>query len=178
MGSETFSTCAQSLPRRRHALAAALLLALAPLAASGASIVVTSPDDTDPGAPGTCTLRQAIVSMNTGALAGDCVVSDGENFGVHDAITFAASSLTGATTPGTVTLADSADASGNVGGALLIADGALTIDGLAWRQYSLFGAPHDSARSRPTSGSMRKRCSTSRCKATASAAPCVVGRIP
>ena len=65
--------------------------------------------------------------MNTGALAGNCEVSDGEDLGVHDTVGFAASALTTAITPGTVTLADSADASGNVGGTLVISDSRLTI---------------------------------------------------
>ena len=129
----TFPDCAPSPSTARRALAAALLVALAPSAASAATIAVTSPDDTNPAAVGTCTLRQSIVSMNTGALTGNCAVSDGEAFGVHDTITFAASALTGASTPGTVTLADSADISGSVGGTLVISDDALTIDGKAWR---------------------------------------------
>ncbi len=129
----TFPHRAPSLPAARRALTAALLVALAPAAANAATIVVTSCDDTNPAATNTCTLRQAIVSMNTGVLNGNCTVSDGENFGVHDTITFAASALATAATPGTVTLADSADTSGNVGGTLVIDDDTLTIDGNAWR---------------------------------------------
>lgn len=127
-----FADCAPSLPAARRVLAAALLIALAPSMAGAATIIVTSPDDTDPAATGTCTLRQAIVSMNTGALHGGCTVDDGAAFGIHDTVTFAASALTG-TTPGTITLTDSADASGNVGGTLLITDDTLSIDGSAWR---------------------------------------------
>lgn len=124
-----------ALPRtqRRRALAAALLLALAPCAANAATIVVTSPDDTAPTAADTCTLRQAVVSMNTGALAGNCTVSNGEDFGVHDTVAFAASALTGANPSGTITLADSADASGTLGGTLVVTADALTIDGTEWR---------------------------------------------
>lgn len=118
---------------RRHSLAAALLIALAPVSSGAATIIVTSPDDTNPGASNTCTLRQAIASMNTGALAGNCAVSDGEAFGVHDTINFAASALATASTPGTVALADSADTSGHIGGTLVISDNRLTIDGKAWR---------------------------------------------
>jgi hypothetical protein len=54
-----------ALPHER--LAAALLLALAPLAASAATIVVYVARQQQPAASSTCTLRQAIVSMNTGA---------------------------------------------------------------------------------------------------------------
>jgi CSLREA domain-containing protein len=96
----TFPHRAPSLPAARRALAAALLVALAPAVANAATIVVTSRDDTNPAATNTCTLRQAIVSMNTGVLNGNCTVSDGENFGVHDTITFAASALATAATPG------------------------------------------------------------------------------
>ena len=117
------------LSRRR--LAAALLLALAPLAAQAATIVVTSPNDSDPAAAGTCTLRQAIVSMNTGALAGSCA-NTGAAFGSADTITFAAPSLTGSM-PGTITLSDSADTSGNLGGTLIVTAPQLVIDGSEWR---------------------------------------------
>ncbi len=117
------------LSRRR--LAAALLLALAPIAAQAAAIVVTSPDDSDPAAAGTCTLRQAIVSMNTGALAGGCA-NTGAAFGSADTITFAASSLAG-NVPGTITLGDSADTSGNLGGTLVVTAPHLVIDGSEWR---------------------------------------------
>ncbi|MBO9664785.1 choice-of-anchor Q domain-containing protein [Dokdonella sp.] len=115
-----------------RSLAAALLIALFPVAAGAATIVVTSPDDTDPGAGGTCTLRQAIVSMNTGALAGSCA-NAGAAFGSGDTIHFAASALADAATPGTIALADSADASGAVGGTLVVTGAELTIDGSAWR---------------------------------------------
>ena len=126
----TFPVCAPSLPVARRALAAALLIALAP--AHAATIVVTSPDDTTTAAIDTCTLRQAIMSMDVGGLVGSCH-KNGDAFGVDDTITFAASAISGATTPGTVTLADSADAGGGIGGTLLVSDSRLTIDGSAWR---------------------------------------------
>lgn len=115
----------------RRGLVAALLLALAPLTANAATIVVTSPDDSDPAAPGTCTLRQAIVSMNTGALAGACTHT-GAAFGSADTIHFAAPSLAGSV-PGTITLADSADTGGNLGGTLVVTAQHLAIDGSEWR---------------------------------------------
>ncbi|MEO7324706.1 MAG: choice-of-anchor Q domain-containing protein [Dokdonella sp.] len=130
-------------PRKAHlpqALAAVLLTGgLAGLPATAATIAVTSPDDSDTGTITTCTLRQAIMSMDVGGLVGSCSKSGA--FGVDDTIVFAASAITGAATPGTVTLADSADQIGNVGGTLLIFDPHLTIDGSAWRgngagQYS------------------------------------------
>lgn len=116
---------------RRHALAVALLLALAPLAASAATILVRSPDDTDPNGP-SCTLRQAILSMNERAPHGWCI-ADGAPFGTDDEIAFTIMGLTGGATPGTITLADSADTSGNVGGTLVVSAANLTIDGLMWR---------------------------------------------
>jgi hypothetical protein len=117
-------------PRRR--LVAALLLALAPFGANAATIAVTSPDDTDSAVFGTCTLRQAIMSMDVGGLVAACHKT-GAGFGVDDTITFAESALTGAMTPGTVTLADSADPNGGIGGTLLVTAPNLTIDGSAWR---------------------------------------------
>jgi uncharacterized repeat protein (TIGR01451 family) len=86
-----------------RALAAATLLALglvAPLATEAATIVVTS--SADPGNANTCTLRQAIVTMNTGALNGTCVNSGA--FGSNDTINFGSGLFAGSSA--TVTLAD------------------------------------------------------------------------
>jgi len=110
------------------ALAAALLLAMAPFSANAATIVVTSPDDSDPASVDTCTLRQAILSMNAGAAKGNCAAS-GDAFGSDDTITFAASAVTGGSTWGTVTLADSGDTSGTIGGTLVVSASQLSIDG-------------------------------------------------
>lgn len=136
MSSTSFRGCAHgpSAPCRmpHHALAAALMLCVAPLAANAATIVVTSPDDSDSGAIDTCTLRQAIMSIDVGGLIAACHNSGGA-FGVDDTITFAASAITGASTPGTVTLADSADTGGGIGGTLVVSAAHLTIDGSAWR---------------------------------------------
>ena len=114
-------------------LAAALLAALgtAPMAAQAATIGVVSPDDGNVLTASTCTLRQAIVSMNTGALQGNCANSSSAAFGSNDTIIFARSALAGAT-GGTITLADSADSSGNLGGTLVVSDSSLTIDGSEW----------------------------------------------
>lgn len=69
------------------ALAAALLAALgiAPLTTQAATISVTTTGDAvaDPG----CTLRNAIVSMNTGGTTGNCA-NTGANFGTNDTIDF------------------------------------------------------------------------------------------
>jgi len=64
--------------QRPLALALSLGLGVAPLAGMAATIIVTSSGDV--GSAGTCTLRQAIVSMNTGSVAGSgCVNSAVEN---------------------------------------------------------------------------------------------------
>jgi hypothetical protein len=54
-------------------------------AVHAATIVVTS--TADAGDVGTCTLRQAIVSMNTGAATGNCA-NNGAAFGSNDTINF------------------------------------------------------------------------------------------
>ncbi|HEU4664502.1 MAG TPA: choice-of-anchor Q domain-containing protein [Dokdonella sp.] len=70
--------------------------------------------------------------MNAGTPTGSCT-NTGAAFGSDDTITFAASAISGATTPGTITLADSADASGDAGGTLVVTAAHLRIDGSAWR---------------------------------------------
>lgn len=67
-------------------LAAALLAALGtvPFAAPAATIAVTTTGDS--GGSADCTLRQAIASMNTGAVAAGCMASG--NFGENDTIIF------------------------------------------------------------------------------------------
>lgn len=83
----------------RRPLATAVLLGLASMpAARAASIVVTSPGDTSANATTTCTLRQAVLSMNDSTLSGNCA-NTGAAFGSSDTITFAAGI-------GTITLAD------------------------------------------------------------------------
>ncbi len=112
-------------------LATALLIGLAPLAAWAATIAVTSPDDTLPTAVTTCTLRQAILSMNAGSLKGNCA-NTGAAFGSGNLITFAAAGLTGGANSGGILLADSADTTGAVGGALVVTVANLTIDASSW----------------------------------------------
>jgi hypothetical protein len=118
--------------RLQRAITAALLIGSSALPAQAATIAVTSPDDADPSATTTCTLRQAILSMNDGTLKGACA-NTGAAFGDGDTITFAASAITGAPTPGTIALADSDDASGMLGGSLVVSAGHLVIDASAWR---------------------------------------------
>jgi hypothetical protein len=75
-------------------LAAALLavLGIAPLAAQAATIVVTTAGDS--GTAANCTLRQAIVSMNAGAVAGTGCSASG-SFGINDTINFATTAFPG-----------------------------------------------------------------------------------
>ncbi|WP_291213595.1 right-handed parallel beta-helix repeat-containing protein [Dokdonella sp.] len=127
-------TTTRHLPHRPlpRAIVGVCLGALGPTLATAAAIVVTSPGDRAPTAPNTCTLRQAILSMNAGMAIGGCS-NTGERFGNRDRITFARSALTDPLWPGTIVLADSADTTGNVGGTLLVTAGDLTIDGSQWR---------------------------------------------
>lgn len=138
-------------PTLRRTLAAALALALPPLAADAATIVVTSPDDSDTAAIGTCTLRQAIMSMDVGGLVGACHKAGA--FGIDDTLMFAASALNDAVTPGTVTLADSADPNGGLGGTLVISASHLTIDGNPWRGSGEGQYPDGVTIARPTGAS-------------------------
>ncbi|MBA8885033.1 Ig-like domain repeat protein [Dokdonella fugitiva] len=87
--------------------AAALAVPAAlPTPAQAATITVTS--TADPGNPGTCTLRQAIVSTNTGSVAGTaCANSGSPGFGVDDTIRFDASLFSAGNA--TITLADLPD---------------------------------------------------------------------
>ncbi|MBO9664616.1 Ig-like domain-containing protein [Dokdonella sp.] len=105
-------------------LAVAIAFALLPApAARAATIVVTNPGDTTIAAPDTCTLRQAIQSMNTSTLSGDCVNSGGA-FGSGDTIRFAAGIHT-------VTLADAP------ANQLTVLDYDLTIDAGAGRNVTV-----------------------------------------
>ena len=102
-------------------LAAALLAALGivPLAAQAATIVVTSPGDTSVTGPTTCTLRQAIVSMNAGAISGTACTNSGGAFGSGDTINFDTGVFPGGSK---ITLAS---------GALAVTAANLTIDATA-----------------------------------------------
>ena len=100
-------------------LAVALALGVTPNAATAATIYVTSASDT--GTALTCTLRQAIVSMNTGSVAGTACVNHGAGFSSGDTINFdpVAFPQGGGNT---ITLADSASST------LHVTDPALNID--------------------------------------------------
>lgn len=106
-------------------LAAALLAALgiAPLTTQAATIIVTFPGDSGIGT--TCTLRQAIVTMNNGSTAGSnegvCRASASGTFGSSDTIKFSTGIFPSGNTY-TITLAS---------GQLSITDTNLTIDATA-----------------------------------------------
>jgi uncharacterized repeat protein (TIGR01451 family) len=85
-------------------LAAAVLFSGVVPVAHAATIAVNS--IADPGSASTCTLRQAIVSMNTGAVTGNCV-NTGAAFGSNDAINFNSGLFVGGSA--TVSLADQAN---------------------------------------------------------------------
>ena len=77
-------------PGRLAPLRAAVLLAIsaAPASVAAATIVVTDAGDGPVTSPSTCTLRQAVMSMNASALSGDCANTGGA-FGSYDLIRFA-----------------------------------------------------------------------------------------
>lgn len=87
-----FSTSNRIPPRAPLALALAAALGIAPLAAFAATVTVTSPGDTNQTVGTTCTLRQAIVTMNHGATAnineGNCRTGASGPFGSNDTIVF------------------------------------------------------------------------------------------
>lgn len=125
-------SCASILPtlaRGSRKLVVTLLMFAVAGAAHAAKIEVTSAGDTDPNATGTCTLRQAILSMNRRVLVGNCV-NIGEVFGNRDTITIAASTF-GVHGAALITLVDSADVSGDTGGQLVVSAHNVTIDGAA-----------------------------------------------
>ena len=116
----TFARCGARVSQRPLTLALGLALGLgsAPLAGLAATISVFTADDA--GTATDCTLRQAIVSMNTSSVSGTGCVNSGDAFGTGDTINFAA--------PGfpvfqarTITLADASN------GTLDISDANLTI---------------------------------------------------
>ncbi|QBB72388.1 hypothetical protein ELE36_19555 [Pseudolysobacter antarcticus] len=124
-----FARRVTTVMRRPLALALALGLGLTPLAGIAATIIVKSSGDA--GSAATCTLRQAIVSMNTGSLAGTaCVNSSAIGFHSNDIINFDATTFPvgGANT---ITLAD---VSTNV---LSISDAQLTLDANANGQVTI-----------------------------------------
>jgi hypothetical protein len=114
------ATIRRTLPRigARRPVYVGLCLALAAISpsASAATIEVTTPDDPVASST-TCTLRQAIASMNSSAILGtsNCT-NTGANFGSSDTVTFAVDVTS-------VTLADIAN------NELVVTDPYLTIQG-------------------------------------------------
>lgn len=85
-------------------LAVAALVGFGAAPASRAATIVVN-STADPGDAGTCTLRQATVSMNTGALtANSACTNTGSAFGTNDTINFANSLFNG--NSATITLAN------------------------------------------------------------------------
>ena len=86
---ETTMKAARMPARNTLALALAAALSLAPMAGTAATLTVTS--NADPGTTTTCTLRQAIVTVNNGTAAGsnegNCRANSVGSFG-NDTITF------------------------------------------------------------------------------------------
>ncbi|MEO5560627.1 MAG: NHL repeat-containing protein [Dokdonella sp.] len=138
--------------QRPLALALALALGLTPLAGIAATIIVKSSGDA--GNAATCTLRQAIVSMNTGSLAGTaCVNSSAIGFHSNDIINFDAATFPNGGA-NTITLADTST------GVLSISDAQLTLDATANGQVTIqrpSGASNDFGiidQSQPGGGSL------------------------
>ncbi len=115
--------------QRPLALALSLGLGVAPLAGMAATIIVTS--SSDAGSTATCTLRQAIVSMNTGSVAGSgCVNSAAQGFHTNDAINFDATTFPNGGA-NAITLADDSAST------LSISDTTLLIDATANGQVTI-----------------------------------------
>jgi len=115
----TFARCGARVSQRPLTLALSLALGIgsAPLAGLAATISVVTADDA--GSATDCTLRQAIVSMNTGSLSSTGCVNSGAAFGTGDTINFDTTAFpVGANT---ITLADVPD------NQLAISDANLTI---------------------------------------------------
>ena len=91
---------------RISTLAAALLAAFGTtiqIPVQAAMIIVT--DTGDSGSASTCTLRQAIVSMNAGAVAGTGCTYSGPAFGSSDTIAFSTTAFPNGSANNTITLA-------------------------------------------------------------------------
>lgn|GEM_PF-5544926 len=109
--------------------AAVALCAPLPPAAEAATLTVTS--TADPGNANTCTLRQALVSVNTGDVAGSaCVNSGNPGFGVDDTIRFDAALFSGGNA--TIDLADLPDNYLHA-----VSNGIVTIDAGAGRNVTV-----------------------------------------
>ncbi|HEX3125269.1 MAG TPA: choice-of-anchor Q domain-containing protein, partial [Rhodanobacteraceae bacterium] len=130
MRSSNFARCGARVSQRPLTLSLALALGLgsAPLAGLAATISVATIDD--PGGATDCTLRQAIVSMNTGTVLGTACVNGGGAFGTGDTINFAPPAFP-QFEPRTITLADVST------GTLSISDANLTITAGAYAQVTI-----------------------------------------
>ena len=116
-----FARCDARVSQRPLVLALAVGLGAAPLGCLAATISVTTPGDA--GSATDCTLRQAIVSMNAGSVAGTNCTNTGTVFaiGALDAINFSTTLFPNGS-PNTITLADASTST------LTITDVNLTID--------------------------------------------------
>jgi hypothetical protein len=123
-----FARCGARVSQRPLTLALALALGSAPLAGLAATISVITTDDA--GGATDCTLRQAIVSMNTSSVSGTGCVNSGDVFGTSDTINFDTTTFPnfGANT---ITLADAATSQ------LAISDANLTIAAGAYAQVTI-----------------------------------------
>jgi hypothetical protein len=83
----SFARCGACVSQRPLTLALALALGSVPVAGLAATINVFTIDDA--GGASNCTLRQAIVSMNTSSVTGTGCVNSGGAFGTGDTINFA-----------------------------------------------------------------------------------------
>ena len=111
-----------TLARSRRPLALAIALALGAGGADAATIAVTSGGDA--GDSGTCTLRQAIVAIESQTLTGTtCSFSNGDPFGTNDTIVFD-DTLTAAT----ITLAQGQLSVGGLAAPLTIRGSGQTIE--------------------------------------------------
>jgi predicted outer membrane repeat protein len=124
----TFTLCGARASQRPLALALALGLGVAPLAGLTATIIVKT--TADAGGAGTCTVRQAIVSMNTGSVSGSGCTNTGAAFRTNDTINFDTTTFPNGSA-NTISLADAAAST------LTIGDLNLTIDASANGQVTI-----------------------------------------
>jgi len=146
-----FARCGVRVSPRPLTLALALALGSTPLAGLAATISVFTGNDA--GGATDCTLRQAIVSMNTSSVSGTGCVNSGGAFGTGDAINFAPPDFPQFQTR-TITLADAGTSTLSISDAsLAITAGdyaGVTIERPAGASNA-FGIVYDSA---PAGGSL------------------------
>ena len=127
-----FARCGGSAFQRALALLTLALgfgLGVTPLPGVAATIVVNSSDDT--GSADTCTLRQAVVSMNAGSVAGTGCVNSGSGFHTVDTINFDVTTFPNGGA-NTITLADASTSTLSIDGS-----NNLTIDASANGQVTI-----------------------------------------